>query len=86
MAAPSLDWTSAGVARSGLLELHAVAERVVGVEPADARDLAVRPDAGVPRRHQCGRKRVKVVDKQRGVRLAGRSERLLDAEMQDGGH
>jgi hypothetical protein len=30
------------VASSGLLELHAVAERVVGVEPADPGDLTVR--------------------------------------------
>src|ERR1700757_1333289 len=72
-------------ARSGLLELDAVAERVTGMEPPDAGDLAVRADARVTRRAQHGLKPVKVVDEQRGMRLAGRRERLLDTKMQDGG-
>lgn len=44
--------TDGMVASSGLLELHAVAERVVGVEPADPRDrpgLAAWPSPAVMR-------------------------------------
>ena len=53
----------------------------MGVEPADAGDLAVRANAGVARRGQGGLKPVKVVDQQRRVRLARGRERLLDTEM-----
>ena len=69
--------------RLGLLELHPVAERVVRMEPPDARDLPVRADTGVPGGSQHREKPVQVIDEQRRVRLTSGRERLLNPEVQD---
>src|SRR3984957_20258878 len=69
----------------GLLELDAVAERVAGVEPADAGDLSVGRDALAPGCGQRRREKVEVVDQQGRVRLARGRERRLHPQVQDGG-
>ena len=78
-------WQSGARSALGLLELDAVAERVEGVEPADARDLAVGRDALASGRGQRRRETVEVVDQQGRVRLAGGRERRLHPQVQDGG-
>ena len=66
--------------RLGLAELEPVAERVVDVEAAvPGSAVGAGLVAGGP---QALRERGQVVDDEAGMRLAGRGERLLDADVE----
>jgi len=72
-------------ARSRLLELEAVAERIDRVKAPHVGQSRRRPARSRGRRRPAERQPVEIVDDERGMCLARRMKRRLDAEVQDGG-